>query len=422
MSGVKSGGRIRVPDVSGYVDLLTGRPLAEAAGKKRLLLHFMSGGCVNCLHLLAELAHTAMPEDMAVVSVHTGKFPKEGEEAYIRRLIDRVGIDHPVICDRGGRLRDAFALKAWPTLVLVEKGYEVARATGEGQVAKIVGSDALAVAKRVRRPSTGFDKIAYDGRRLWLSDPARGQVLCVRLDGEICDIYDGFEEPRGVATMDDLCCVADRKAGKLWLVKEGDRKVLAEGLRSPWGVTTNGRGFQVAEAGGHRILQIDPQGRMQLLAGLGFEGVQEGDALNEALFAQPTDLDWLDGVLYVLDAEGSAIRAIEKGRVETPVGWDLFTYGDRDGIGEEVRLQHPEGLCAGVGGCGNQRIFIADTYNDKVKVFDPLTARVMTLVSKTTMPTGLVKVGCDLWIVDGVADTLLKFDISTMQSERIEIR
>ena len=415
-------GRIRVPDVTGYSDLISGRPLAEAAGAKRLLLHFMTGGCINCLHLLAELARTAMPEDVAVVSVHTGKFPKEGEEGYIRRLIDRIGIDHPVICDREGRLRAAFALKAWPTLVLVEEGYEVARAAGEGQVAKIVGSEANLRPKRVRRDSTGFDKIACDGRRLWVSDPAKGEILCVTPDGEICDIYDGFEEPRGIVISDGFCCVADRGAGKLWLLKEGDRKVLAEGLRSPWGVTTNGRGFQIAEAGGHRILQIDLQSNVQPLAGLGFEGVREGDALREALFAQPTDLDWLDGVLYVVDAEGSAIRAIEKGRVETPVGWDLLTYGDRDGIGEEVRLQHPEGLCAGIGGCGNQRLFVADTYNDKVKVFDPMTARVDTLVTGTTMPTGLVKVGCDLWIVDGVANTLLRFDIAAMKSERITIR
>ncbi len=417
MSGV-----IRVPDILAYVDLLSGRPLAQIVNEKRVLLHFMTGGCVNCLHLLAELERLEVPEDVAIVSVHTGKFPREMEEAYVRRLIEKMGIDHPVIHDQEGRLRDAFVLKAWPTLVLVENGYEVARATGEGHVAELLGTKRRLNAPKRAPIASGFDKIAYDGSRLWVSDPAGGRVLCVSLKGEICGEVGGFEEPRGIATLDDYCCVADRKAGEIWLLEEGGRRLLAEGLRSPWGVATNGQGFQVAEAGGHRIVQIDVKGNMQPLAGLGFEGVREGDALSEALFAQPTDLDWLDGVLYVVDAEGSAIRAIENGRVETPVGWDLFTYGDRDGIGEAVRLQHPEALCAGVGGCGNQRIFVADTYNDKVKVFDPMTARVDTLVTDTTMPTGLVKVGCDLWIVDSVADTLLRFDIAAMKSERIRIR
>ncbi len=160
---------------------------------------------------------------------------------------------------------------------------------------------------------------------------------------------------------------------------------------------------------------------LEMMAGIGAEGVREGDARSEALFAQPSDLDWLEDTLYVIDAEGSALRAIENGRVTTPIGWDLFTFGDRDGIGEEVRLQHPEGLCAGVGGCGNHRIFICDTYNGKVKVYDPLNGRVTTLIEGLTDPVGVCKTGCFLYVTELGASQVVRFDISTMRKERMRI-
>jgi hypothetical protein len=55
------------------------------------------------------------------------------------------------------------------------------------------------------------------------------------------------------------------------------------------------------------------------------------------------------------------------------VGGDLFEFGDRDGAGDDVRLQHPLGLALDAG-----RLFIADTYNHKIKVLDTRTRRVST--------------------------------------------
>ena len=63
--------------------------------------------------------------------------------------------------------------------------------------------------------------------------------------------------------------------------------------------------------------------------------------------AQPSGIA-TDGVkLYFADSEISAIRSADldpNGRVETIVGEDLFEFGDRDGRGSEVRLQHPLGM------------------------------------------------------------------------------
>ncbi|HEX7975200.1 MAG TPA: hypothetical protein VF498_12385, partial [Anaerolineales bacterium] len=84
------------------------------------------------------------------------------------------------------------------------------------------------------------------------------------------------------------------------------------------------------------------------------------------------------GHLLVADPEASAIRAIslgEQARVFSLVGAGLFDFGDVDGAGREVRLQHPAAL-AFAGGM----VYITDTYNNKIKKLDPTTGQVETLI------------------------------------------
>jgi hypothetical protein len=72
--------------------------------------------------------------------------------------------------------------------------------------------------------------------------------------------------------------------------------------------------------------------------------------------------------LYVADSESNIIRAIDltTQQVKTLVGGDLFEFGDVDGKGDDVRLQHPLGLFP-----LGEKILIADTYNHKIKELDP---------------------------------------------------
>src|SRR3954454_10757093 len=102
-------------------------------------------------------------------------------------------------------------------------------------------------------------------------------------------------------------------------------------------------------------------------AGSGREA-REDRMLTESAFAQPSGLAFSASTLYVADSESNIVRAIdtEKGEVETIAGGDLFDFGDNDGRGDSVRLQHPLGLAIGDGGC----LFMADTYNHKIKLVD----------------------------------------------------
>jgi hypothetical protein len=83
--------------------------------------------------------------------------------------------------------------------------------------------------------------------------------------------------------------------------------------------------------------------------------------------------------LYIADSEISSVRAIDDLHGEPTVrlvcgSGELFGFGDRDGAGEEVRLQHPMGIAAGDG-----VLYVADSYNHKVKRVDPTTGECRTI-------------------------------------------
>ena len=98
----------------------------------------------------------------------------------------------------------------------------------------------------------------------------------------------------------------------------------------------------------------------------------------QAWLAQPTGITH-DGEsrLFFADSETSAVRAADTtagSAVQTLVGIDLFDFGDRDGIGSRVLLQHVQGVCYSGGA-----LYIADTYNSKIKRVDPITKETVTI-------------------------------------------
>src|SRR5690606_9208323 len=98
----------------------------------------------------------------------------------------------------------------------------------------------------------------------------------------------------------------------------------------------------------------------------GREALTDG-LLDEAAFNQPSGLASQGDVLYVADAEASAIRTLnlKTGIVRTILGRGLFDFGDVDGPVDDALLQHCVGL-----EIIDSNIYIADTYNGKIKVLD----------------------------------------------------
>ena len=140
-------------------------------------------------------------------------------------------------------------------------------------------------------------------------------------------------------------------------------------------------------AGSHQIWVIDLlNDQAYPYAGTGEEARRDG-AVNGAAFAQPSGIAVDGNTLYVADAECNAIRAVQlppDNLLTTLAGGDLFEFGDRDGRGDAVRLQHPLGVAARDG-----RVFIADTYNHKIKLLDPATGRYRPLRPASTSQAAL---------------------------------
>jgi len=291
----------------------------------------------------------------------------------------------------------------------------------------------------LERAKVGDLPLAFPGKiladeksdRLFVADSNHNRVVVTRLDGTLVETIgsgergtkDGafeqasFYRPQGMALDGDTLYVADTENH---LVRRVDLKARAvqtiagtgEQLRdlsvnggparttpinSPWDLACAGRALYIAMAGPHQIWRLDLDTRqLSVFAGTGREARADG-ARDEAGFAQPSGLATDGKTLYVADAESNTVRAVSLGgaergelksnevemktaslsspaeEVRTLAGGDLFDFGDRDGEGDDVRLQHPLGLALRDG-----RLFIADTYNHKIKVLDPRSRTVKT--------------------------------------------
>jgi streptogramin lyase len=132
--------------------------------------------------------------------------------------------------------------------------------------------------------------------------------------------------------------------------------------------------------------------------------------LGDALLAQPMGLAaGADGRLWFVDAESSAVRSAgvaPDGDVRTTVGTGLFDFGDQDGEGDDVRLQHPQGIAAHPDG----RLLVADTYNDALRWVDPATRRATTWLRDLHEPGGVAWADGRAWIADTHAHRVLVAD------------
>lgn len=157
----------------------------------------------------------------------------------------------------------------------------------------------------------------------------------------------------------------------------GEAPARETALASPWDVAVaDGRLF-VSMAGIHQIWSLDLlTGRISVFAGTSREGIDDGPRLTMATLAQPSGLA-IDGeTLYWVDPESSALRRVPAGGdgdVETLVGTGLFDYGDRDGRGKQAQLQHPQGVAL-----LDDALYVADTYNHRIRVYEPISKEVGT--------------------------------------------
>lgn len=393
-----------------------------------VVLDFWTYACINCLHVLPELERLERRfagRPVVVVGVHSGKFDAEKDPDRIQAAMRRHGVHHPVVVDSDFRIWRSYDVHAWPTLVVIDpNGRIVAKEAGEpspGALGDLVGvmlehyaRDGRLADERISieappLPDTG--PLAFPGKlavaadgRIAVADSGHHRVVVLEPNGEVADVVgsgiagsaDGafsvaaFRLPQGLAFSADgrRLWVADTDNHELreidfatrvvrTIAGTGSRGVSNEGgaglatpLRSPWDLAYRSGELFVAMAGSHQIWRHDlSSGTIEPFAGTGRESIDDG-ALDEATFSQPSGLSLAGDTLYVADAEVSAIRAVDlkAGRVRTLVGKGLFEFGDVDGGADRARLQHALGVVV-----RGDQLYVADTFNNKLKRLDPAT-------------------------------------------------
>ena len=486
-------GRVRAPELTGARGWLnTDKPLSLAALKgKVVLLDFWTYGCINCVHIIPDLKklETKYDKQLVVIGVHSAKFENEKETENIRRIILRYEIEHPVANDADFDIWTRYGVRAWPTQVLIDPaGYVVGSVSGEGHydtLDRAIAGVAEEFRKRgelneqplslvLERAKTAALPLAFPGKvladeknnRLFIADSNHNRVVVARLDGTVIETIgtgergaaDGafesssFYRPQGLALDNDALYVADTenhlvrrvdlKARKVETIAGTGRQMEDYGLsgpartiplNSPWDLQLVGRTLYIAMAGPHQIWKLDlDKQEVQTFAGSGREARIDGE-LAKAGFAQPSGLAWSGKTLFVADSEANIVRAIDTSApspsVRTLAGGDLFEFGDEDGRGDDVRLQHPLGLAALDG-----KILIADTYNHKIKQLDPLDGTVKTLFGTGKPgqadgaepsfyePGGLSVAGGKLYVADTNNHAVRVVDLKTKQTATLMLK
>ncbi|MER5363937.1 NHL domain-containing thioredoxin family protein [Streptomyces sp. NPDC002722] len=463
--------RVRAPELVGKgVWLNTGDQqytLADLRGRI-VVLDFWTFCCVNCLHVLDELRELEEKhrDTLVIIGVHSPKFVHEAEHQAVVDAVERYEVHHPVLDDPELATWKQYAVRAWPTLVVIDpEGYVVAQHAGEGHahaIAKLVEElEAEHAAKGTLRRGDGpyvapepvATHLRFPGKALLLpdggflvSDTTRHRLVEIESDGETVRRHIGtgergfgdggpeaarFSEPQGLAVLPDgRIAVADtvNHAIRAFDPATGETTTLAgtgrqwwQGsptsgparevdLSSPWDVAWFADRLWIAMAGVHQLWTYDPATQtVRVAAGTTNEGLVDGPA-DEAWFAQPSGLATsADGErLWVADSETSSVRHVERDgtgfAVRTAVGTGLFDFGHRDGAAGQALLQHPLGVTALPDGS----VAVCDTYNHALRRYDPASDEVTTLATDLREPSDAVLVDGDLVVVESARHRLTR--------------
>ncbi len=330
------------------------------------------------------------------------------------------------------------------------------------------------------------------GNRLFVADSNHNRIVVASLGGELIDTIgtgtmgrqDGdfpsasFDHPQGMVLHGETLYVADTENHLLRKIDLTNKQVTTiagtgvqsrnpwpglenltqsdpvpdrwvgkprdTALSSPWDLWVHGKSLYIAMAGPHQIWKmLLDESEIGPFAGNGREDIVDGPLLPQipyeerySSFAQPSGLS-SDGLwLFVADSEGSSIRAVPfdpRKEVRTVVGTAdlpfnrLFEFGDVDGDRETARLQHALGVAYHDG-----KLYVADTYNNKIKVVDAKTGAVRTLAgtgepgfgdqpAQFNEPAGITIAAGKLYVADTNNHHIRTVDIASGQVATLTI-
>ncbi|MCG8487731.1 MAG: redoxin domain-containing protein [Chromatiales bacterium] len=455
---------------------------------KVVILDFWTYGCINCIHVLSDLKKLEQKyrHQLLVIGVHTPKFDNEKNLQMLRKIVIRYGVDHPVVNDVNGLLASFYGMRAWPTRVVIDpEGTVLGKVVGEGrydQIDKKISElldqhnevlDPAPIPVKLEREAVDDTLLSAPGKitvttdYIAISDTLNNRIIVTDHRGEIEHIIGSgalgsqngsftnasFNSPQGLVFKNNDLYVADTGNHLLRLInfdnntvstiagngtlerkQSGQYPATSIGMASPWALALMDDRLFIAMAGSHQIWVYNISSKqLSHFAGSGREGILDGN-VEQATFSQPSGLNIHGNWLYIADSEASAVRRIHlrNKTVETLVGRGLFDFGDRDGDLQSAKLQHVLGISVK----DDTSVYLADTYNHKLKKLDLESSAVESLIGdgkpgflstvdgqlQLNEPGGLALYEHRLYITDTNNDRIVVYDIESGKPSLLDIK
>ncbi|HEX4480947.1 MAG TPA: redoxin family protein [Rudaea sp.] len=451
-------------------------PTLDALRGRVVLMHFWTFDCVNCINSLPDLRYleNKYHDGLSVVGVHAPKYDYQRQGAAVLKAVNRGHVRHAVVNDCNFELWQAYGVQAWPTMAVIDaEGQLAALLPGEGrrqETDAMIGQlldEAASKDQRVyetpgavgrpeaRMPLLFPRKVLATDSSLWISDSGHNRVLECNHEGRILRQFGsgnpgywdgankdaGFTDPQGLAIVKDWLYVADTGNHALRRIRllSGEVETAAGtgtigyelpnddvepsrvAMSAPTAVAGTGEKVYFVLAGQNQVWQLDLiKNRLSVLAGNGQLGLTDGDSLT-ASFAQPSGISLIGQQLVICDSASSSLRVLRllDNNVSTLAGAGLYEFGDVPGKRDTARLQHPLDVCADPRGL----IFVADSYNGKIKALNMRTGEVrpLNLPYKLSEPNDLSLANNALWIANTNAHEIVRVDLKSGQIRRLTI-
>ena len=470
--------RLRAPELTGRTWLNTGGrdlSLRELRGKI-VLIDFWTFCCVNCLHVLDELRplEEKYADVLVTIGVHSPKFAHEADPVALAAAVERYSVDHAVLDDPDLTTWKQYAVRAWPTLVVVDpEGYVVAQLSGEGHAHSLDSLVAELVAEHAAKgtlhrgdgpyvaPPPSDTELRFPGKVLPLpggtflvSDTGHHSLVELAADGESVlrrigsgerGLVDGdstvtrFSEPQGLCLLPDE--VRQRVGYDVVVADTVNHALRGIRLEDGWVTTVAGTGGQWMP-GDPQPAESDPAVPLSspwdvswslalhevVVAMAGIHELWSFDPVTPALstWAGTRNEGLLDGPrhdAWFAQPSGIAIGA-------DPVVWvvDSETSSLRRVSQDTVETVVGQGLFdfghvdgpgakallqhpLGVAVLPDGSVAVADTYNGAVRRYDPGTAEMSTLATELAEPSDVVVVDGDLVVVESAAHRLTRLPL-----------
>jgi sugar lactone lactonase YvrE len=294
----------------------------------------------------------------------------------------------------------------------------------EGNVETVIGNGDSPLASGDSKgvyESLGFDHPLFDnpqgtvidGDKLYVADAGTHTIVRVDLEAGTAETIAG--------------------TGEQSLYRHKGGEALKVPINSPYDLSLNDGILYIAMAGFHQIWKMDLEEQtVAPFAGDGGEDIVDG-LKDAARLAQPYGIDVSNNAVFFVDSETSSVRVAaiaEEGRVVTLVGTGLFDFGDKDAVGKEALLQHPQGLAV-----HNDTIYVADSYNSKIKSIAIGSLQVRTVagsgkqgdvdgnssIAQFSEPAGLAVAGNKMFIADTNNHKIKVFEFDTGEVTTLDL-